>query len=68
MEPESGKPLRLLNPLSIWTDLELKSGEAMLDGGASGGGAAESAESGGDPRGGRTPAAQGGARQSGSKG
>ena len=30
MEPKSGKPLRLFNPLSIWTDFALKSGEAML--------------------------------------
>lgn len=30
MDPKSGKPLRLFNPLSIWTNLALKSGEAML--------------------------------------
>jgi hypothetical protein len=31
MNPKSGKPLRLfVNPLSIWTDFALKSGEAML--------------------------------------
>lgn len=30
MTPKSGKPLRLFNPLSIWTDFALKSGEAML--------------------------------------
>jgi hypothetical protein len=31
MEPKSGKPLRLFNPLAIWTDVALKSGAAMLD-------------------------------------
>ena len=31
MDPKSGKPLRLFNPLSIWTDIALKSGAAMLD-------------------------------------
>jgi hypothetical protein len=31
MQPKSGKPLRLFNPLSIWTEFALKSGEAMLD-------------------------------------
>ena len=30
MDPKSGKP-RLFNPLSIWTDIALKSGAAMLD-------------------------------------
>lgn len=30
MDPKSAKPLRLFNPLSIWTDFALKSGEAML--------------------------------------
>jgi hypothetical protein len=31
MEPKSGKPLRVFNPLAIWTDVALKSGAAMLD-------------------------------------
>lgn len=31
MDPKSGKPLRLFNPLSIWTDIALKSGAAMLN-------------------------------------
>jgi len=31
MDPKSGKPLRLFNPFSIWTNFALKSGEAMLD-------------------------------------
>ena len=31
MGPKSGKPLRLFNPFSIWTNFALKSGEAMLD-------------------------------------
>ena len=31
MDPKSGKPLRIFNPLSIWTDMALKSGAAMLD-------------------------------------
>lgn len=31
MQPKSGKPTRLFNPLSIWTDIALKSGVAMLD-------------------------------------
>lgn len=30
MDPKSGKPLRLFNPLAIWTDFALKSGGAML--------------------------------------
>jgi hypothetical protein len=30
MDPKSGKPLRLFNPFSIWTNFALKSGEAML--------------------------------------
>lgn len=30
MTPKSDKPLRLFNPLSIWTDFALKSGGAML--------------------------------------
>ena len=31
MDPKSGKPLRLfVNPFAIWTDLALKTGEAML--------------------------------------
>jgi hypothetical protein len=30
MDAKSRKPLRLFNPLSIWTDFALKSGEAML--------------------------------------
>jgi hypothetical protein len=31
MQPKSGKPLRLFNPLSIWTEFALKSGGAMLE-------------------------------------
>lgn len=31
MNPKSSKPLRLFNPFSIWTDIALKSGTAMLD-------------------------------------
>ena len=31
MNPKSDKPLRLFNPLALWTDIALKSGEAMLD-------------------------------------
>ena len=31
MDPKSGKPPRIFNPLSIWTDIALKSGAAMLD-------------------------------------
>ena len=31
MDPKSGKPLRVFNPLAIWTDFALKSGGAMLD-------------------------------------
>ena len=31
MNPESDKPLRLFNPLSLWTDFALKSGGAMLE-------------------------------------
>ena len=31
MEPKSGKPSGFFNPLAIWTDFALKSGEAMLD-------------------------------------
>ena len=31
MQPKSGKPLRLFNPLAIWTDFALKSGGAMLE-------------------------------------
>jgi hypothetical protein len=31
MEPKSGKPLRVFNPLSIWTDFALRSGGAMLE-------------------------------------
>ena len=31
MDPKSGKSVRLFNPVSIWTDLALKSGGAMLD-------------------------------------
>ena len=31
MDPKSGKPVRLFNPVSIWTDIALKSGGAMLD-------------------------------------
>jgi hypothetical protein len=31
MDPKSGKPLRLfLNPFTIWTNLALKTGEAMI--------------------------------------
>jgi len=31
MDPKSGKPLRLfVNPFTIWTNLALKTGEAML--------------------------------------
>jgi hypothetical protein len=31
MDPKSGKPLRLfVNPFAIWTDLALKTGEAMI--------------------------------------
>jgi hypothetical protein len=31
MNPKSEKPLRLFNPFSIWTDIALKSGTAMLE-------------------------------------
>jgi hypothetical protein len=31
MNPKSEKPLRLFNPFSIWTDIALKSGSAMLE-------------------------------------
>ena len=31
MDPKSAKPLRLFNPFSIWTDIALKSGTAMLE-------------------------------------
>jgi hypothetical protein len=31
MNPKSDKPLRLFNPLAIWTDIALKSGGAMLE-------------------------------------
>ena len=31
MDPKAGKPLRIFNPLAIWTDIALKSGTAMLD-------------------------------------
>ena len=31
MNPKSAKPLRLFNPFSIWTDIALKSGTAMLE-------------------------------------
>ena len=31
MDPKPGKPLRMFNPLAIWTDIALKSGTAMLD-------------------------------------
>ena len=31
MDPKAGKPLRIFNPLTIWTDIALKSGTAMLD-------------------------------------
>jgi hypothetical protein len=31
MEPKSGKPLRMFNPLAMWTDIALKSGTAMLE-------------------------------------
>jgi hypothetical protein len=30
MRPKQGKPLRLFNPFAIWTDIALRSGEAML--------------------------------------
>ena len=30
MDPKSARPLRIFNPLSIWTDFALKSGGAML--------------------------------------
>ena len=31
MNPKSEKPLRLFNPVSVWTDIALKSGTAMLE-------------------------------------
>ena len=31
MNPKSEKPLRLFSPFSIWTDIALKSGTAMLE-------------------------------------
>jgi hypothetical protein len=31
MNPKSDKPLRLFNPFSVWTDIALKSGTAMLE-------------------------------------
>lgn len=31
MNPKSEKPFRLFNPFSIWTDIALKSGTAMLE-------------------------------------
>ena len=31
MDPKSGKPTRIFNPLAIWTNFALKSGTAMLD-------------------------------------
>ena len=31
MDPKSGKPLRLFNPLAIWTHFAAKSGEVMLE-------------------------------------
>jgi hypothetical protein len=31
MDPKSGKPPRIFNPLTIWTDIALKSGTAMLE-------------------------------------
>ena len=31
MNPKSAKPLRLFNPFSVWTDIALKSGTAMLE-------------------------------------
>jgi len=31
MDPKSGKPMRIFNPLTIWTDIALKSGTAMLE-------------------------------------
>ena len=31
MDPKAGKPLRIFNPLALWTDIALKSGAAMLD-------------------------------------
>lgn len=31
MDPKSGKRPRIFNPLSIWTDIALRSGAAMLD-------------------------------------
>jgi len=31
MDPKAGKPLRIFNPLALWTDIALKSGTAMLE-------------------------------------
>ena len=31
MDPKSGNAFRFFNPFAIWTELALKSGEAMLD-------------------------------------
>lgn len=31
MDPKAGKPLRMFNPLAVWTDIALKSGSAMLE-------------------------------------
>jgi hypothetical protein len=61
MDPKSGKPMRIFNPLTIWTDIALKSGAAMLD--ARKRGYAAESDEGGRPSRGRRAAAQVGAHQ-----